>query len=298
MKLFSEHLQLKDVSECTMRSYYRGIRLVFEHFGKNPRYLTQKQIRSYIVYVKHEKGWCSSTIRQAIASCRMFYRDMLGKNWRLWGIVEVRDRPRLPTVLTMEEVPAILREVRFGRYRVPLQLIYCCGLRLSEARHLELMDIEGKQNRLKVCRGKGGKERDVPLSQTMYQRLRQYWKQHRNPRWLFPTAGCGRNKNVAKRMGETDTPMGMGSLQNAFRHARKAAGVKKKASIHTLRHSYATHLLALGVNIRQLPLYLGHEDIQTTILYTHLIPLRRGAESRTYRAYRPIDPEVALASIR
>ena len=272
MKLFAEHLQLKDVSESTMCSYYRGMRLVFEHFGQNPRPLTQKQIRSYIVHVKYEKGWGASTIRQAIASCRMFYRDMLGKNWRLWGIVEVRDRPRLPTVLTMEEVPAILREVRFGRYRVPLQLIYCCGLRLSEARHLELMDIEGKQNRLKVCQGKGGKERYVPLSQTMYQRLRQYWKKHRNPRWLFPTAGRGRNRDVAKRMGETDEPMCMGSLQNAFRQARKKSGIKKKASIHTLRHSYATHLLTLGVNIRQLQLYLGHEDIKTTILYTHLIP--------------------------
>lgn len=272
MKLFAEHLQLKDVSESTMRSYYRGIRLVFEHFGQNPKYLSQKKIRSYIVHVKESKGWSASTIRQSIASCRMFYRDMLGKHWRLWGIVEVRDKKRLPTVLTMEEVPAIFGEVRFLRYRVPLQLIYCCGLRLSEARHLELIDIEGKQNRLKVCRGKGGKERYVPLSQAMYQRLRQYWKVHRNPRWLFPTAGRGRNKNVAKRMGETDTPMGMGSLQNAFRYARKAAGIKKKASIHTLRHSYATHLLTLGVNIRQLQLYLGHEDIKTTILYTHLIP--------------------------
>jgi site-specific recombinase XerD len=255
-----------------MQAYYRALRLLYEHFGKNPKYLTQKQLRSYLIYLKEERGWCASSLRQSIASCRMFYRGMLGKNWKLWDVVEVRDRKRLPTVLTMEEVPAILREVRFGRYRVPLQLIYCCGLRLSEARHLELIDIEGKQNRLKVCQGKGGKERYVPLSQTMYQRLRQYWKKHRNPRWLFPTAGRGRNKDVAKRMGETDTPMGMGSLQNAFRHARKAAGVKKKASIHTLRHSYATHLLALGVNIRQLQLYLGHEDIDTTTIYTHLIP--------------------------
>ena len=272
MEQFAEHLQLKDVSLRTMCSYYRGMRLVFEHFGKNPKYLSQKQIRSYIVYVKEEKGWSASTIRQAIASCRMFYRDMLGKDWRLWGVVTVRDKVRLPVVLSMEEVRAILRQVRFGRYRVPLELIYCCGLRLSEATHLELIDIEGKQNRLKVRGGKGDKERYVPLSGHMYQKLRQYWRHHRNPRWLFPTAGRGRNANVGARMGATDTPMGIGSLQNAFTKARRKAGIRKKASIHTLRHSYATHLLALGVNIRQLQLYLGHADIDTTTVYTHLIP--------------------------
>jgi site-specific recombinase XerD len=272
MEQFAEHLQLKDVSERTMCSYYRGMRLVFEHFGKNPKYLTQKQIRSYIIHVKEVKGWSASTIRQSIASCRMFYRDMLGKDWRLWGVVTVRDKVRLPVVMSMEEVRAILRQVRFGRYRVPLELIYCCGLRLSEAVNLELTDIEGGQNRLKVRGGKGDKERYVPLSGHMYQKLRRYWKRHRNPRWLFPTAGRGRNKDVTLRMRHTDMPMGMGSLQNAFARARKTAGIRKRASIHTLRHSYATHLLALGVNIRQLQLYLGHAHIDTTTVYTHLIP--------------------------
>jgi integrase/recombinase XerD len=254
-----------------MCSYYRGMRLVFEHFGHNPRYLTQKQIRSYIVHVKEEKGWSASTIRQSIASCRMFYRDMLGKDWRLWGIVCVRDKVRLPVVLSMEEVRAILHQVRFVRYRVPLQLIYCCGLRLSECLNLELVDIEGRQNRLKVRGGKGvGKERYVPLSTTMYQRLQQYWKQHRNPRWLFSTAGRGRNKGCSNPYEGNRSCHGHGVVAK-----RLSSGSQKKNRGSRRRPASipcATHLLALGVNIRQLQLYLGHQDIDTTTIYTHLIP--------------------------
>lgn len=270
MKAFAQHLALKDVRLRTVQSYYRQIRLLAEHFGRDPKRLAQRDIRVYIVHLKEARGWAPASLRQGIAACRMFFCEMLGKRWKLWDVVTVRDRKRLPVVLEAEEVSRILAHVSLLRHRTPLRLIYCCGLRLDECVRLRVDDIEA--NRLIVRDGKGGKERFVPLSAVMYGKLQHYWRQHRNRKWIFPTPGRGLCTNARERMGQSGLPIGKGSLQKAFHEARIAAGVRKKASIHTLRHSYATHLLAMGVNIRQLQLYLGHEDIETTTLYTHLIP--------------------------
>lgn len=254
----------------TAQAYYRHLRLVAEHFDKDPKYLTQAQIRSYQVHVREIKQWAASTTRQSAACLAMFYSDMLGKNWRLWDIVTSRERKTLPVVLTIEEVARIMGNVELQRHRTPLRLIYCCGLRLDELVHLTIDDIEPTQ--LIVRDGKGGKDRNVPLSDRMYADLRAYWAKHRNAKWIFPSAGRGHPNNAKQRMGESEAPIGKGSLQLALHKALELSGVRKKATIHTLRHSYATHLLAMGVNIRQLQLYLGHEDIKTTILYTHLVP--------------------------
>ena len=270
MRDFAQRINLKRVRLRTTQAYYRQMQLVLRHFGKNPKYLAQRQIRSYIIYLKEDKRWSPSSIRQAIASCRMFYAGMLGKPWKLWDVVNVRDRKRLPVVLTIGEVAAILGRVALLRHRTPLRLIYCCGLRLDELVHLTIDDIE--PTCVHVRDGKGGKDRRVPLSELMYRHLRYYWTRHGNPKWIFPTGGRGLCKDARERMGKSELPIGKGSLQKAFHDALVGTGIRKKASIHTLRHSYATHLLAMGVNIRQLQLYLGHEDIETTTIYTHLIP--------------------------
>jgi integrase/recombinase XerD len=270
MRDFAEHLNLKDVRLRTLQSYYRQMDLVCRYFGRNPKYLSQRRIRSYIIYLKEAKRLSPSSLRQAIASCRMYYCDMLGKSWKLWDVVKARDKKRLPVVMTIEEVAVVLRGVALLRHRTPLRLIYCCGLRLDEAVHLTIDDVE--PGCVIVRDGKGGKDRRVPLCEMMYRQLRYYWLQHRNPKWIFPSAGRGRRGDDRKRMGASEIPIGKGSLQKAFHDALGLTSIRKKATIHTLRHSYATHLLAMGVNIRQLQLYLGHEDIKTTILYTHLIP--------------------------
>jgi len=270
MEAFAQHLALKDVRLRTVQSYYRQMRLVAEHFGRDPKRLAQKSVRSYILHLKEDRGWAPSSLRQGIAACRMFYGEMLGKQWKLWDVVKVRDRKRLPVVLEIAQVGSVLGRVALLRHRTPLRLIYCCGLRLDECVHLTIDDVE--PSRLTIRDGKGGKDRRVPLSSVMYDKLRHYWKQHRNPKWLFPTPGRGLCSDARERMRRSELPMGKGSLQKAFHDALRASGLRKKASIHTLRHSYATHLLAMGVNIRQLQVYLGHEDIETTTLYTHLIP--------------------------
>jgi len=263
-------VNLRDVRLGTLKSYYRHMRLVSEHFGRDPRRLGEKSARQYLLFLKEEKRWAASTIRQAIASMRMFYGGMLGKSWQLWDVVVCRDRRKLPVVLTIEETAAALGCVALLRHRVPLRLIYCCGLRLDEAVRLTVEDIE--PGRIVVRDGKGGKDRYVPLSDIMYRQLQRYWKRHRNPKWIFPSAGRGHPGDARERMGKSDAPMGKGALQKAFHDAVVKSGIRRKATIHTLRHSYATHLLTLGVNLRQLQLYLGHEDIRTTILYTHLVP--------------------------
>ena len=246
------------------------MRLVADHFGRDPRSLSQKSARAYILHLKNDRGWSPSSLRQAIAAMRMFHCEMLGRKWKLWEVVKVRDRKSLPVVLDIEQVGSILKAVALLRHRVPLRLIYCCGLRLDEACNLTVDDIE--PGAVVVRDGKGGKERRIPLSEAVHRQLRRYWMQHRNPKWLFPTPGRGRCENARERMGRSADPMGKGSLQKAFHDAVVASGIRRKATIHTLRHSYATHLLALGVNIRQLQLYLGHEDIETTTIYLHLIP--------------------------
>lgn len=241
-----------------------------DHFDKDPKYLTQGQIKGYIIHLKEEKRWAASTIRQSVACLSMFYGDMLGKKWKLWDVVKCRDKKKLPVVLTIDETAAALGSVALQRHRTPLRLIYCCGLRLDEAVHLTIDDIE--PNHIIVRDGKGGKDRYVPLPAVMYDDLRKYWKKHCNSKWIFPSAGRGSFAEARSAMGRSKRPIGKGSLSLALREALEKAGVRKKATIHTLRHSYATHLLEQGVNLRQLQLYLGHEDIQTTTLYTHLTP--------------------------
>lgn len=271
MAQFAEHINLKDKRLRTIQSYYRQMRLVCEHFDCNPKLLSQKQIQAYILFRKTESLWKPRTLRQAIAALRMFYADMLGKKWRLWDVVVSRDKRGLPVVMDLEEVGSVLGKVALGRHLAPLRLIFCCGLRLEEATRLTVDDVE--PGRILIRDGKGGKDRYVPLSELMYRQLQRHWLQHRNPKWIFPSPGRGHPNNARERMRRSELPIGKGALQMAFHDAVVASGVRKKATIHTLRHSYATSLLAMGVNIRQLQLYLGHEDIQTTTIYLHLVPL-------------------------
>ena len=142
-----------------MQSYYRQMRLVAEHFGRDPQGLSQKSVQGYILHLKSDRGWSASSLRQAIAAMRMFHCEMLGKTWKLWDVVKVRDGKRLPVVLDIEQVGGVLKSVALLRHRVPLRLIYCCGLRLDEACNLTVDDIE--PGAVIVRDGKGGKERRV-----------------------------------------------------------------------------------------------------------------------------------------
>ena len=194
---------------------------------------------------------------------------MLDVNWKLFRIAKFSSENKLPTVLTKEEVDKLLRCVRpFNNYTY-LVLVYSCGLRLSEALNIEVSDIDRGRMIIHIHRGKGAKDRLVPLPHSTLKLLERYWRTHRHPRFLFPRTQT--NKKGAPVNDLADDTVNKGCAQNAMRQAVKKANINKKGvSIHTLRHCYATHLLESGVNLRYIQIYLGHSTILSTLVYLHL----------------------------
>ena len=262
---FIEDLQLHGMSARTQQAYARVVRLLAEHYQKSPEHITEEDLRQYFLHVKNVKHWSRATMTQSICGIKFFFEQTLKRDWTTLHIVRPAKEKRLPVILTVEEVRRILSAIRLLRYRACLTTIYACGLRLKEGTHLQVADIDSTRMFVHVRLGKGGKDRYVPLPQSTLELLRLYWTTHRNPVWLFPATGRG-----GIHEGHATKPTSHTNVQAAFRAALKETGIRKKASVHTLRHSYATHLLEAGVNLRQIQVYLGHNSVQTTSFYTHL----------------------------
>jgi len=275
MLRFAEYLELQDFRHRTASAYYRCLRLIAEHFGKDPQQVSQKQLRGYFVHLRRDLHWAPRTLRQSLAAAKHFYRGMLELEMESLDQIKARDRESLPTILTPEEVARVLQAIPFQRYRIPLLLIYASGLRVRECTHLHLDDIEGPANRLIVRDGKGGKDRYTILSTPVYEQLRRYWRHHRNPTWIFPAVGRGLRDSAgaARHMAMAKDPMDPNSLRSRLLAAAKGEGITKKVTCHILRHSFASHLAAAGVPLHQLQAYLGHAHIETTTVYTHLTPI-------------------------
>jgi integrase len=272
MLRFAEHLALGATMERTRHAYYRAMRLIHEHFHRDPATLAEEDVRGYVLYVKNRKHWKPKTIRQAAAGARMFFVDMLGhSDWTIFSQIRTKDHDELPEVLTRGEVVKLLDHIRLRRYRIPVKLIYCCGLRLSECLGLTIRDIDGAGGKLWIRKGKGGKDRMVPIAATMVEDLRGYWAFHRHPVLLFPNVGRGHGtpENVAARMRAAAGPMLAGSLQRLMVVARKQLNLPH-ATPHTLRHSFATHLAEAGASIHSIKALLGHKNINTTMIYMHM----------------------------
>jgi site-specific recombinase XerD len=210
--------------------------------------------------------------------------------------VRIAEPEVLPIVLARAEVAALLGAVTEPRFRTCLRLMYHCGLRVGEAVAIKVRDIHGQETppRLHVRNGKGGKDRYVPMALAMVQELRDWWRLHRHPRFLFPSPGRGwadRTLTLSQAMTRATAPLSVSAVQLAYRLARAASGVNCASTTHSLRHSYATHLLEEGVSLRQISQYLGHESLDTTVIYTHLTAI---SEARTQAAlaalYQPLAP--------
>jgi site-specific recombinase XerD len=272
MSEFAKLLNLRYDSPSTLHSYYRDMRLLHEHFACDPALTTEHQFRDYILHVKNVKQWKPKTIRQTAASAKIFFVEMLGRDhWKVFSQIKSKDHDELPAVLTRSQVSQLLGHIRLRRYRIPLKLIYCCGLRLSECIRLTVHDVRGRDNKLWVRGGKGRKDRMVPISDLMLEDLRRYWAFHRNPLLLFPKAGRGHHDQakVAQRMHATSTCMPHSSLQRLMLVARKQLDFPD-VSVHTLRHSFATHLVEAGASLHTVQKILGHSQITTTMVYLHL----------------------------
>jgi site-specific recombinase XerD len=260
-----ECLQLRGLAERTQEAYTRAVRQLAAHYHKSPDQISEAELRQYFLYLKNVKHYSRPTMTVAICGIRFFYEQTLNRNWAIFGIVRPAAEKKLPVILSLAEVRQILGGVRLARYRVCLTTIYSCGLRLQEGTHLHVADIDSARMMIHVRHGKGAKDRYVPLPERTLQLLRQYWQQHRHPMLLFPAEG----RNHIELAQATEA-MSKSSLQKAFRAALIESGNHKRASVHTLRHSWATHLLEAGVNLRLIQEWLGHSSPKTTSVYTHL----------------------------
>ena len=271
---FKAVVELKDFRLHTKLEYVRYLCKLAEHFQCDPATLSQDQIREYFLFLRQHKNYGGSAMTVARASLRCFFQDCLKRaDWTVFKELAIRRVEPLPVVLSREEVARVLGAVHEPRFRACLRLIYHCGLRVSETVPIEVSHIDGPGLRLHVRHGKGGKDRYVPLAPGMLAELRRWWVLHRNPRWLFPSPGRAwkdRSCTLAESMRRATGPMSVSSIQLAFRMARAAVGLKSLATVHSLRHSYATHLLEEGVSVRLISQYLGHESLETTVIYTHL----------------------------
>ena len=260
-----ECLQLRGLSERTQESYVQAVRQLAEHYHKSPNLITEEELRQYFLYLKNVKKYASSSLTIALCGIKFFFEHALNRDFPILDFIRPAREKKLPTVLSPDEVRRILRLVRLQSYRTCLSAIYSCGLRLQEGTHLQVRDIDSARRMIHLRQGKGAKDRYVPLPLRTLELLRQYWVHHRNPILIFPAPG-----HKSDQLSQTALPMSESSLQRAFKAALKQSGIHKPASIHTLRHSWATHLLEAGVNLRLIQAYLGHSSPATTSLYTHL----------------------------
>lgn len=266
---------MRDFRPRTAATYYRALRLIGEHFERDPAGLSEADLRGYFIHVRRELHWAPKSCRQFLAAAKHFYRGMLGMGMESLDQIKARDRETLPTVLTPHEVARVIAAVPLLRYRVPLLLIYACGLRVRECVGLTVDDVDGPGNRLFIRDGKGGKDRYTILGTPVYDELRRYWCFHRNRKWVFPAVGRGLRDSAGTiaHMRAATEAMDTNSLRSHLLAAARAVGVTKQVTCHNLRHSFATHLAAAGVPLHQLQAYLGHAHIETTTVYTHLTPI-------------------------
>jgi len=264
-KRMTEDLELHGYAEKTQEGYLRAVHQLAAYWEKPPGQITEDEIRKYFLYLRNEKEASRSTCRVALYGIRFFYTKTLRKEWPSLELIRFPVEKNLPVVLSVKEVCRILEKIRLSKYRVCLTTIYSCGLRIREGVTLKTGDIDGERKQLHIRKGKGGKDRYIPLPERTLELLRDFWSTHRHPVFLFPTkTAMGISPSKAKKTIHDS------SVRRAFRAALKESGVKKKATVHTLRHSYATHLLEAGVNLRVIQSYLGHSFLQSTLIYTHL----------------------------
>ena len=284
-------LLLSGKSPATRQSYLRSVRQLVDHLDKDPPEITERELEDYFLFRRTESRWKPATLRLCYAGIKFHFRTVLDRPWKLFSILHAEDERTLPVVLTQQEVTRILSHVTTFHNRVFLSTVYACGLRLGEALALTVSDIDARAMLIHVRHGKGAKDRTVPLPHHTLSLLRRYWLTHRHPSMLFPALGRG------GRNGHTATVhMNRASVQGAFLRARKAAGVTRAhVSIHTLRHSYATHLLEAGLNIRFIQRALGHRSLETTVKYLHLT--RKGQDD-AYRIINAVIREVDHADRR
>jgi integrase/recombinase XerD len=267
-----EDMQLAGLAARTQQSYLGAARRLAEHVHKPPDLITEDELRQYFLYLCNERKLSRSSLTIALCSIKFLFERTLQRDWPTLAIIRPPKQHKLPAVLSITEVHDLLGRIRLPRYRTCLSIIYACGLRVMEGVSLSVPQIDSARMLLHIQGGKGNKDRYVPLPQRALLLLRAHWLTHRHPIFLFPAI------DPATGTVHTATqPMIVDGVQRAFRAAVQEAGIQKHVTVHTLRHSWATHLLEAGVSVRMIQQWLGHTSLTNTSRYTHLT---RSAEQR------------------
>ena len=261
-----EDMQLRGLSARTQGCYVAAVRQLAEHYHRSPDQLTEEDLRQYFLYLANDKKVARTTATIALCGIRFFFEQTLRREWTTLRFVRPAPEHKLPVVLSRDEVRRVLAAVRRPVYRLCLTTIYACGLRLLEGARLQVADVDSARMVVHV-HGKGKQDRYVPLPAPILPGLRAYWRTHRSREWMFPAPT---RRGLVHSLANNGGPVTRSSLQSAFRRAVLRSGLAKRAHVHTLRHSYATHLLEAGVNLRIIQDALGHRSARTTQIYTHL----------------------------
>jgi integrase/recombinase XerD len=259
-------LHLSGKSARTQTSYVREVRLLAQFYPKAPDRISDQELQHYFLHRKNVDGLAPASMRICYSGIRFFYQHVLQRDWSTLALLRAQTTHHLPAVLSVEEVRRLLAAATPFHNQVYFTTVYSLGLRLHEALYLQVSDIDGQRLQVHVHRGKGAKDRYLPLPVDTLALLRTYWKTHRHTTWLLPATGRAHTQSPTAA-----SPMSRSSVQGAFRKAKHRTGLTKTGgAIHPLRHSYATHLLEAGVNPRLIQRYLGHTQLETTMIYLHL----------------------------
>jgi len=274
-----DDLKVRNRSSRTIKTYVAQVANFARHFGKSPELLGPEEIRQYQVYLVEQRRVSWSYFNQAVCALRFFYRHTLSRDWTVAHIPFPRQPKKLPVVLSQAEVIRLLDAVRSLKQRAILMTAYATGLRLAEVTHLQVSDIDSQRLMIRVRQGKGQKDRYVMLSPTLLEVLRLYWRAERPTSWLFPSKS-------------KEQPINHSVVQRACHQAGLDAGLTKDATVRSLRHSFATHLLEAGTNIRIIQTLLGHSSVSTTQRYTYVSNKTvRATESPLELLAYPVNPD-------
>lgn len=274
---YLEDLQVRNYARKTQQAYVECVSQFARYFKQSPERLGPEQIRTYQLYLVHEKKVSWSRFNQTVCALRFLYGKTLGKDWAITHIPFPRRERKLPVVLSAAEVVQFFAALKSLKYRTLLMTAYATGLRLSEVLNLRVCDLDSQRRVIRVHLGKGHKDREVMLSPKLLELLRQYWKQERPQSWLFPGPGG-------------QGPLSPSTVQRVCVQARLRSGLGKKVSSHSLRHSFATHLLEAGADLRTIQLLLGHTSLSTTARYLHVSKASLAATASPFDAL-PLPPQ-------
>ncbi len=256
-KRMIEDMTLKGLSSATQKLYLMQVKHLAKYFNRPPDTLNKEEIRKYFLYLIQKKKGSASMISSSLCGIKFFYTNTLKKKWEHLEIKYPRKRINIPVVLSKDEVKIILDSITNIKHHAIIMTIYSAGLRLSEACHLRIQDIDSSRMTLRIIQSKFNKDRYTLLGKKTLTVLKEHWKKYRSKYWLFE--GCPKTNPISTR-----------SVEKVVQKACEKVRIIKHVTVHTLRHSFATHLMEAGINLRYIQTLLGHKSPKTTAIYTHI----------------------------